>query len=47
MNEITNALRVVNVAFRTIRIMDIVKRVIGFSAVAMCCLFAFNFWKNK
>lgn len=47
MNDLTNALRVANVAFRTIRVMDAAKKIIGFTAAALCCVFALKFWKNR
>lgn len=47
MNEITNALRVANAAFRTVRFMEIAKKVIVVSAVAICCFFAVKFWRSR
>lgn len=46
MNEITNALRVVNTAFKTVRIMDIIKRIVVAFAALMCCIFAVRFWRK-
>lgn len=46
MNEITNALRVVNTAFKTVRIMDIIKRIVVALAALMCCIFAVRFWRK-
>lgn len=47
MNEITNALRVINATYKTVRVMDVTKKVVVASAAAVCCLFAFRFWKNR
>jgi len=47
MNDLTNALRVANIAFRTVRVMDTAKKVIGFSAAAVCCAFVFKFWRSR
>lgn len=47
MNEITNALRVANVAFKTVRVMDIAKKAVIVSAAAVCCVFALKFWKSR
>lgn len=43
MNEITNALRVVNATFKTVRIIDVIKKMVITSAVLICCVFAFRF----
>ena len=46
MNEITNALKVANTAIKTVRIIDIFKKVvIGFAAL-ICCVFALRFFKK-
>lgn len=46
MNEITRALRIADTAFKTVRIIDVVKKaVISFAAVA-CCVFAFRFFRK-
>lgn len=47
MNDITNALRVADAAFKTVRIMDIAKKVVIVSAAAACCVFALKFWKSR
>ena len=46
MNEITSALRVVNTAFKTVRIIDIVKKIVVASATMLCCVFAIRFWRK-
>lgn len=47
MNELTNALKFADIAFRTVRFMEIAKKVIIISAVGMCCLFAVKFWRSR
>ena len=47
MNELTNVLKVANVAFRTVRFMEIAKKVIIVSAVGLSCFFAFKFWRGR
>lgn len=46
MNEITSALRVVNTAFKTIRVIDIVKKIVVASAAVLCCVFTIRFWRK-
>lgn len=46
MNEITSALRVANTAFKTVRIIDIVKKVIVAAAVMLCGVFMLRFWRK-
>ncbi len=47
MNELTGALRVVNTAFRTVRIIDIIKKIVIATAAVICCVFAFRIAKMK
>lgn len=47
MNEITNVLKVVNTAFRTVRFIEIAKKVIIVAAVGMSCFFAVKFWRSR
>lgn len=46
MNEITSALRIVNTAMKTVRVMDITKKVVVTAAVLGCCAFAVKFWRK-
>ena len=46
MNEITNALRVANAAFKTVRVMDIAKKFVVASAAISCCVLAVKYWKK-
>lgn len=46
MNEITSALRVVNTAFKTVRIIDIVKKIVVATAAVLCGVFAIRFWRK-
>lgn len=47
MDNLTNALKIANVAFRTVRVMDTAKKVIGVSAAVLCTVLVFKFWRNK
>ena len=47
MNEITDALRVVNAALKTVRIIDFAKKAVIVSAAATCCVFAFKLYKKS
>ncbi len=47
MNEITNALKVANVAFKTVRVMDLAKKAVVAGAVVACGWLAFKFWRSK
>lgn len=46
MNEITNALKVVSTAFKTVRIIDVIKKIVVASAAMLCCVFAVRFWRK-
>lgn len=46
MNEITNALRVANTAFKTVRIIDIVKKLIIAAAAMSCGVFVLRFFRK-
>lgn len=46
MNEITSALKVVNTAVKTVRIIDFVKKIIVASAAMLCCVFAIKLWRK-
>jgi hypothetical protein len=46
MNEITSALRIVNTAMKTVRVMDITKKVVVTAAVLGCCVFAVKYWRK-
>lgn len=46
MNEITNALRIANTAVKTVKAIDVAKKVIIASAAVSCCLFAVKFWRK-
>ena len=43
MNEITSALRVANAAFKTVRIIDAVKKTVAVGAVVVCGVLIFRF----
>lgn len=46
MNEITSALRVVNTAFKAVRIIDVFKKIVVGAAAMICCAFAIRFWRR-
>ena len=46
MNEITSALKIVNTAIKTVRVIDITKKVVITAAVLGCCVFAVRFRKR-
>lgn len=46
MNEITSALRVANTAFKTVKIIDIVKKVVIGAAALLCGFFVLRFWRK-
>lgn len=46
MNEITSALRIVNTAIKTVRVMDATKKVVITAAVLGCCVFAVKIWRK-
>lgn len=46
MNEITNALRVINTAVKTVKIIDVIKKAVVASAALICCIFAVRFWRK-
>ena len=46
MNELTKALKIADTAFRTVRIIDIVKKAVITLAAVMCCVFAFRFFRK-
>lgn len=43
MNEISSALKVANAAFRTVRIIDAVKKTVAVGAVVTCGILIFRF----
>ncbi|MBQ8015231.1 MAG: hypothetical protein IJ264_03480 [Clostridia bacterium] len=46
MNEITSAVRVVNTALRTVRVIDVIKKLVVALAALLCCIFALRFWRK-
>ncbi len=46
MNELANVIRTVNTAMRTVKIIDTAKKVTVVAAAAMCCVFAYRFFKK-
>lgn len=46
MNELSNVLRTVNAAMRTVKVIDAAKKVTVVAAAAMCCVFAYRFFKK-
>lgn len=46
MNEITNAIRVANVAVKTIKAMDFAKKAVVAGAAVACCCLALKFWRS-
>lgn len=46
MNELTNALRVANAAFKTVKAMEFAKKAVVAGAAVACCCFAFRFWRS-
>lgn len=46
MNELTRALRIADTAFKTVRIIDIVKKAVISLAALVCCVFAFRFFRK-
>ncbi|MGN0543899.1 MAG: hypothetical protein ACI4JG_10675 [Acutalibacteraceae bacterium] len=46
MNDITKAIRVANTAFKTVRIIDILKRIVIAAAALFCGLLALRFWRR-
>ncbi|MBQ4626247.1 MAG: hypothetical protein IJB45_03235 [Clostridia bacterium] len=46
MNEISNALKVVNTTVKTVRIIDITRKLVISAAAALCCFFAIRFWRR-
>ena len=46
MNELTNALKVADAAFKTVKVMNFAKKAVIAGAVVTCCCFAFRFWRN-
>ncbi|MBQ2847760.1 MAG: hypothetical protein IJE74_05830 [Clostridia bacterium] len=47
MNEITNALKIVNTAFRTVGIIDYVKRAVIAFAALFCCFSAVKLFRKQ
>ena len=43
MNEVTNVLKIANTAFKTVQIIDIVKKTVVASAAVACCVLAVRF----
>ena len=46
MNELSNALRIANVAFKTVKAMSVAKKVVAVGATVACCCLAVKFWRN-
>lgn len=46
MNEITSALRVVSTAVKTVRVIDVIKKIVVASAAGLCCVFAIKLWRK-
>lgn len=46
MNEIAGALKIVNTAMKTVRIIDVTKKAVVAAAVLGCCVFAVKFWRR-
>jgi hypothetical protein len=46
MNEIASALRVMNTAVKTVRIIEIIKKATVLSAAITCCVFVFKFFRK-
>lgn len=46
MNELTNALRVANTAVKTVKAIDVAKKVVIASAALTCCVLAVKFWRK-
>ncbi len=47
MDEITNALKVANVALKTVRAMNVAKKAVVAGAAVTCCCLAIRFWRDK
>lgn len=47
MNELAGAIRVVYTAFKTVRIIDILKKIVIAAAVAICGILALKFGRNR
>lgn len=47
MNELTKVIKVANAAFKTVRYMEIAKKVIIVSAVLSSCFLAVKFWRSR
>ena len=47
MNELTNALRVADAAFKTVKVMEYAKKAVVAGSVIVCCCFAFRFVRSK
>lgn len=47
MNELTGAIRVAYTAFKTVRIIDIIKKIVIAAAVAICGILALKYGRNR
>lgn len=47
MNEITNALKVVNTAFKTVGVIDFIKRAVIAFAALFCCFSAVKLFRKQ
>ena len=47
MNELTNALKVANVALKTVRVMNVAKKAVAAGAAVACCVLAVKFWRKN
>ena len=46
MNELTNALKIVNTSIKTVRLLDVIKKAVVFGAVAVCGMYVLKtVWK--
>lgn len=46
MNELTNAIKVANTAFRTVRVIDVAKKAVIAAAAVSCGVLVFKFFRK-
>lgn len=46
MNEISNALRVVNTTVKAVKVIDVVRKLVISAAAAICCFLAIRLWRR-
>ncbi len=46
MNELTNAIRVADAAFKTVKVIEYAKKAVVAGSVVVCCCLAFKFWRS-